>query len=247
MKNFIVSVFAAMFLPMFMLSACLANDAKEAEQQLRAQMPNLQIDSVSVTDMDGIYEVVAGNNIFYYHPKTGNILFGEVWSKLGQSITGNRRAEIVKSKLKIIDQQIDKAVKIGNGKNVVVEFTDPDCPFCRRGYEYFSTRDDVTRMVFFFPLPIHPDAENKSKYVLCAKDKEEAYKEAMTGRLDNKKYEVCDSVEVEEVLKAHKETAAKLGITGTPAYVVNGELIVGADIQRIEHLLGRPERKEVRN
>lgn len=246
MKKIAVSVFVLLFVLVFTLSACFA-DAKDAEQQLKSQMPNLQVDSVSATDMEGIYEVVTGDNIFYYHLKTGNILFGEVWNKSGQSITVNKRTELVKKKLKNIDQQIGKAVQIGNGKNLVIEFTDPDCPFCRRGFEYFSKRDDVSKMVFFFPqMNIHPDAENKARYVLCAKDKEKAFKEAMTGQLDNKKYDICNDKTVEDTLKAHKELAVKLGITGTPAYVINGEIVVGANIQKIEQLIGKPQQKEVK-
>lgn len=234
-KSFVVTL----FLLMFVFSACYANTVKDAEKKLREQMPYLQVESVSSTDMEGLYEVVSGDNIYYYHPGTGNFIFGDILNKDGQNVTGAKRAELAKKKLKNIDQYIGKAVQIGNGKNLVVEFTDPDCPFCRRGYEYFSKRDDITKMVFFLPLPIHPDAENKAKYILCAKDREKAYKEALSGQLDNVKYEVCNDKSVDETLKLHKELAAKLGINGTPAYVINGELVVGINVGRIEQLIGQ--------
>jgi len=47
---------------------------------------------------------------------------------------------------------LEKAVKIGDGKKVVIEITDPDCPFCRTASEYFSKKTDVIRYVFFAPL-----------------------------------------------------------------------------------------------
>jgi len=65
---------------------------------------------------------------------------------------------------------------------------------------------------------MHKDAENKVKYVFCAQDKAKAYEEAMTGKLDDMKYEVCTKPEISDLLKVHKDTAAKLGISGTPSY-----------------------------
>jgi thiol:disulfide interchange protein DsbC len=32
---------------------------------------------------------------------------------------------------------LDKALRIGTGKTTVIEFTDPDCPYCRKAYQYF--------------------------------------------------------------------------------------------------------------
>jgi hypothetical protein len=71
----------------------------------------------------------------------------------------------------------------------VVEYTDPDCPFCRKGSEFFRNRRDVTRYVFFNPLPMHPQAREKAQYVLSAQDKAKAYEEVMSGKLDGRKPE----------------------------------------------------------
>ncbi len=38
--------------------------------------------------------------------------------------------------------------------------------------------------MFFLPLPMHKDAENKVKYIFCANDTSKAYEEAMQGKLD---------------------------------------------------------------
>ena len=96
-------------------------------------------------------------------------MFGEIWTKDGRNVTAEKRARIAAAKLK--DVPLDKAVKIGNGRNKVIEFTDPDCPYCRKAAEFFKGRNDVTLYVFFFPLPIHKDAQAHARYVLCAADK----------------------------------------------------------------------------
>ena len=178
---------------------------------------------------------VVGTNIGYFSPETGYLIVGEVRDKAGTSITANRRAEITASKAK--DLPLDKAIKIGSGSSTVIEFTDPDCPYCRKASTWFSTRTDTTRYVFFTPLPMHPDAENKAKYVLCADDRAKAYEEVMSGKLDKDKYETCKKPEVEDLLKANKDLAAKMGVNSTPFFIVNGKAISGADIPKLEEAL----------
>ena len=61
---------------------------------------------------------------------------------------------------------LTKAVKIGNGKTMVIEFTDPDCPFCRKAEAYLQKRTDLTRYIFFIPLKSHPASKGKVQYIL---------------------------------------------------------------------------------
>jgi thiol:disulfide interchange protein DsbC len=119
-----------------------------------------------------------------------------------------------------------------------VEFTDPDCPYCRKASEFLEQKKDATRYIFFLPLPMHPDAENKVKYIFCAEDKAKAYEDAMKGKLDNQKYEKCDKPEAVELLKFHKDLAGKMGINGTPFFIINGKkAITGANTPEIEAAL----------
>lgn len=205
------------------------------EEAFKKNFPNIKYDAINPTAIKGVYEVVVGTNIAYFSPETGYLIIGEIRDKTGASITANRRADIVASKTK--ELPLDKAIKIGSGASKVIEFTDPDCPFCRRASTFFSGKADVTRYVFFIPLPMHPDAENKARYVFCADDRAKAYEEAMTGKLDDKKYETCKKPEVEDLLKFNKDLAAKMGINSTPFFIVNGKAISGADIPKLEEAL----------
>src|SRR5664279_763010 len=78
-----------------------------------------------------------------------------------------------------------KAITIGSGPKTVVEFTDPDCPFCRKASKYFEGRRDVTRHVFFYPLARHPKAREKAQFVLSMPDKARAYHDVMSGKMDS--------------------------------------------------------------
>lgn len=210
--------------------------AETPAESLKKNYPDLQFDSIKEIQIKGLYEVISGINIFYYHPKTGYIISGEIHTKDGKNLTSDRNTEIVSAKAKNLP--LDKAIKIGSGKNIVVEFTDPDCPYCRKASEYFKKRDDITRYIFFFPIvSLHPQAEDKAKYILCAKDKTKAYEEVMNGELDGKKVDVCDDKEVITRLEEHKQLGASIGVQGTPSFVISRQFIRGANFQKIESLL----------
>jgi len=164
-------------------------------------------------------------------------VFGEIWTKDGRNITAEKRAGLAAAKLK--DVPLDKAVKIGNGRNKVIEFTDPDCPYCRKAAAFFKGRDDVTLYVFFFPLPIHKDAQAHARYVLCAADKAHALEEVMSGQLDGKEAPACPDKKADALLGEHMDLGTKLGVRATPAFWINGQYVAGANIPAIEGLLGQ--------
>ncbi|EKD40833.1 MAG: hypothetical protein ACD_74C00155G0009 [uncultured bacterium] len=212
---------------------CLEKNVDVAAN-LKANFPNMQFSEINDTPVKGMYEVVTGNNIIYYVPETGNLIFGEVWSKDGKSFTDITRQKLVSKKLSSLP--LDKAVKIGNGKNVVIEVTDPDCPFCRKASDFFEKRKDVTRYVFMFPLAqLHPNAEKKARFILSSKDQSKAYKEVMSGKYDQGGS--LPAFSDNNLVQEHQKVAAMLGVKGTPNFWINGNHIGGADFAAIEKLL----------
>lgn len=205
------------------------------EDNFKKLFPNIPVESISPTEIKGVYEIIAQNQIGYFAPEPGYLILGEIIDKNGANLTAKRRNENIA--LKARDLPLDKALKIGNGKNTILEFTDPDCPYCRRASSFLSQKTDVTRYVFFLPLPMHKDAENKVKYIFCANDTSKAYEEAMQGKLDNQKYEICKKPEIDELVKAHKDASKKMGISSTPFFIVNGRAISGANRPEIDKAL----------
>jgi len=228
MKKYLFSV---LFVFIF-VSSVFAQSTEEIEKQIKVLFPNFSISSVKASPVPGLYEVIGKDgNIMYWSPK-GYMIFGEIWTTTGKSITAERRQEIVAEKFKNLD--LSQAIKVGNGKNKVVTFTDPDCPFCRKGYEYLSKRDDITEYLFF--LPFHGESsKRKIAYVLCSKDKKAAYSEVMSGK------EVKTSDEClrnsEATINKHLFIAQSLNIGGTPTYYINGKLIQGANIPLVDNIL----------
>jgi thiol:disulfide interchange protein DsbC len=203
------------------------------EASLKKNFPNLKYDSLQPSAIKGLYEVTSGTQIFYYSPESEILMVGEMITREGRNLTREKKSEVLGRRMK--DLPLEKALKMGNGKNIVVEFSDPDCGYCRKSSEFLSGRDDITRYVFFFPLS--PESEKKIRHILCAADRSKAYKDAYAGKLDDAKFDTCEKADVEEVLKEHRTAAARVGIEGTPFFYVNGKAVPGADLPLIEKLL----------
>ncbi len=132
-----------------------------------------------------------------------------------------------------------KSVTIGNGPKTVVEFTDPDCPFCRKASKYFEGRTDITRHVYFYPLPRHPKAKEKAQYILSQRDRAAAYHEIMSGKKDSVlKFEGITPAGI-KLQEEQFETAKRQKVDSTPTFLINGRIIVGFDQNKIEEVLGK--------
>jgi thiol:disulfide interchange protein DsbC len=140
---------------------------------------------------------------------------------------------------KIKDLPLEKAMKIGSGPKTVIEFTDPDCPYCRNVDKFLGGRTDITRYIYFFPLrQIHPDAEKKSRYILSQADKAKAFSDVISGSLDGKSVPVKDG-DYEAQLKEMELVGSSIGVRGTPDMWINGVHVSGADLKKIEALLAK--------
>ena len=220
------------------LATCVPLQAATPEESLRKSFPDIPLETITPTAVPGLYEIVAGGRIAYYAPAQEYLILGEIVTKERKNLTQERNGEIMGQRVKSLP--LEKALKMGSGPHKVIEITDPDCPFCRTASTFFSGRTDVTRYVFLYPLSMHPNAEAKVRYIFCAKDRAKAYEEAMTGKLDEMKFTPCDDAKAAELVKTHKEMGDKIGISGlgTPMFVIDGQVVRGANMPEMEKILG---------
>jgi len=210
--------------------------AASPEESFRKSFPNLRADGIRPAGVQGLYEVVSGSKILYYAPGPEYLIYGPMVTREGRNLTEERVLEILEQGLKKVP--LEKALRVGSGPHKVIEITDPDCTYCRRASAYLSGRNDVTRHIFFFPLAMHPNAEAKVRQIFCAEDRGKAYEEAMAGKLDDMKFTPCTSAAAEDLLKAHKDLVNRIGVSSTPLFLIDGQVIFGADIPRMERILG---------
>ncbi|MGD0278769.1 MAG: DsbC family protein [Smithella sp.] len=236
MKKSTATLILILFLfPTFALAKNLSSKDPVAgvTEQFKKSFPKNNFESISPTDIKGMYEIYTGNQIYYYMPKEDVIIFGPILSKNGVNIT--RESNSKKMALKMAKLPLDSALKIGNGKTTVVEFIDPNCHFCRESYKYFVQRKDVTIYAFFFPLS--KESADKIKYILCSKDAAKTYDDALSGKLDHTQLTACTDKKVDETANTQMKLAAQIGVRGTPLFYIKGQAIDGFDQPAIEKLL----------
>jgi protein-disulfide isomerase len=140
-----------------------------------------------------------------------------------------------------------------NAKVTIVEFSDFQCPFCSRTQpvvqEVLKRYDGQVRVVFRdFPLSFHGDAAKAAEAGHCADELgrfwalhdwmfdhqhnlsvDELKGAAGQLGLDRKKFDAClDSGRFADAVSANQQDGQKAGVTGTPAFFINGAMIKGA-------------------
>jgi len=237
MKRWIGLISLSVALSSGVTAAAAAQKSLKPQEELGKLFPKLKYSSFTKTEITGLYEVIADGRIVYFYPKTGYLFVGEIYTKDGRNLT-QERAMGERYKL-LTSEDLKKAIKVGTGKNIVVEVTDPDCPYCRKMHAYWNSRTDLTRYIFFKPLDMHPDAVKKASYILAADDTEKALFEVYSGQLDGNRKILDQKHEDKGRLNAQKAIADKLQVNATPSYWVNGKYVSGANIPLIEKYLGK--------
>lgn len=207
-------------------------DLLSATRDLKALFPNMRIDSVQSAPVDGLLEVVSGDRIIYYAPTSKHVLIGDIFSRDKKNLSKIRMTEIMAARIDKLS--LDQGLKIGDGPNQVIEITDPDCAYCRKGSQFFSNRNDVTRYVFLLPLAMHPQSMAKSEYILSAENPQAAYEDVFSGKFDRKP---LPPYKESGWLERQKKAIEPLGVNSTPSYWVNGNYISGSNLQIISELL----------
>lgn len=208
------------------VSASETNDAvQQAQDKLKATFNSLNVVDFKPTEIPGFFEVNMGNGTIYYHAEKELLFFGEIYNKNGENLTLKSRQEALS---KIMDTlPMDKALVLGDQEGIpIIEFTDPDCPYCRNYEKFFNTIKDSYKVkrIIFFDNRIHPQASPKIEHILCSEDKELAYFQAYNNLLPSE-LKTCD--EAPEIMATHVEIAKSLGVGGTPSFIMDGKMQTG--------------------
>lgn len=237
----IIMLLACIFFFSLAGSSYCKDEYAHVRGRIKSSYTKLNVGEIRETPITGVYEIVVGPNIIYYCPEKDLLIFGEFWTKEGANLTAARREELALKRMQ--DLPLASALKLGNGRDTVIEFSDPDCPHCRKAADFLKKRGDVARYVFFVPSSSHKDSERKVRYILCSKDRQKAYEEVMDGKKDKVKVDACESEHITALIKEHREIALAAGIKGTPTFMINGKVVHGANIKAMASLLDKKFKK----
>ncbi|HUD90040.1 DsbC family protein [Sphingobium sp.] len=220
--------------------ARLFGDAQaEAERQLHQTFTNLRFEDFGPAPVKGpIYEAYAGGKIIYFAPQSEHLLFATVYDRDGVNLTALAQEQRTSRRLKAIDPA--KALAIGPvDAPTVIEFTDPDCPYCQALDRYWNAKlaeGKPVRRLIFFVSGIHPAAAAKAEHILCSPDREAAFRAVYSGQTPPVLRQ-CESGH--DKVAADAELVAKVGVSGTPTLIADGTLISGFQQAELETFLDR--------
>jgi protein-disulfide isomerase len=141
----------------------------------------------------------------------------------------------------------------------IVEFADFQCPYCSRAAatieKVLAAYDGKVRLVFrHFPLSFHDKAPKAAEAGACADEQgkfwemhdalfgsQELEPDALKAQarrlgLDAAKFEEClDSGRMAALVKRDLVAGQKAGVTGTPAFFINGRVLSGAQPEDAFH------------
>jgi len=135
----------------------------------------------------------------------------------------------------------------------LIEFSDFQCPFCQRANpvveQVLKTYGDRIRFVYrHFPLPNHPNARPAAEASACAGEQGRFWQyhdtlfanparltdadlktHAATAGLDAAKFAACfDGRTFKDQVDQDLQEGDEVGVTGTPAFFINGRSLEGA-------------------
>ncbi|MFQ5972892.1 MAG: DsbA family protein, partial [Alphaproteobacteria bacterium] len=171
------------------------------------------------------------------------------------------QANLVSAQDGIFDETRDPFAGNPEASVTVVEFFDYHCPFCKRmanGIALLTEQDDDVKVVFKeFPV-FGPESVFAARAALASK-KQGMYREfhlalmRNRGRLNesivmrladrvgldtDRLREDMQAPEIEETIRHNLQLAQRLGIRGTPSFIIGDELVPGAlDISTMRRLI----------
>jgi len=190
--------------------------------------------------------------------RIANYLVQTQQAKLEQDLISKLRSEVdVKIMLDVprIDVPLRDAPMLGakDAKVTFVEFSDYQCPFSGRVHDTVwqlieKYKDNIKYVYRDFPLSFHRDAQKAHEAAHCAGDQDKYFeynkilfanqkdlglkdlkKYAVDLNLDPKEFNKClDEGKYTPMVKESLEDGQAAGVSGTPAFFINGILISGA-------------------
>ncbi|MFT7185687.1 MAG: thiol:disulfide interchange protein DsbC [Pseudohongiellaceae bacterium] len=211
------------------VSPFLAAGEVEIEKSLTKAIPSLKIESITKSEMQGVYRVETDASEVLFTDESGSFfLTGELYTTVGgqlNNLSEIRKKQLRADKISAVDAK-EKIVFSPKGKTLakIAVFTDIDCGYCRKLHKEVPRMNELGIEVSYLAYPRAGEgSESYNKFVSawCADNKLDAMTLAKNGR-------AIPSKKCENPVLAQYKLGQALGVTGTPAIVLeDGTLVPG--------------------
>lgn len=201
-------------------------------QKLQTSLPNLQIQNIDKTPIQGIYQLETTTGDLLLVSADGNyIISGDLHKLEAKGVTnlteqrrGSQRIEAMKE-LKDKDLVVFKAK--GEEKGQVIVFTDTSCGYCRKFHSEVPELNNLGVTVKYVAWPrygLQSPAGQTMAHVWCAKNRQDA----LTKAKANEDVPVAEGAACDQnVIQDQINLGHKMGVQGTPAVFLKDGRQVG--------------------
>lgn len=205
-----------------------ADPDQAIRQSLRQLQPDLSIEAVKQSPMQGLYEVrIAGGRLLYTSADGKFVINGHLLQvENGQVVNLTQQQEMgaLAEQINGIPREEMVIFSPDKPKTHLTVFTDTDCGYCQKLHSEIPELNRLGVEVRYLAFPRGGAGSNAHRTlanVWCAKDPREAMNQAKARR--SVPTAECD----DPVLKQYA-LGQRIGIEGTPAIILaNGQLIPG--------------------
>lgn len=196
--------------------------------KLNTMMPEFTIDNIEKTPVNNLYMVTSGAQVLYVSNDAKIVIQGDMYdvqnSKQPVNLSDNVRQVAVKNIMDKVDPSTMIIYPAKNEKTKITVFTDIDCTYCRALQKEVKELNEAGITVRYMAFPRTPKGTpsyNKAVYVWNAKDRNQAYTDAIGG----KDPAVATG---NTIVDDHHKVAEAIGVNVTPVIVMqNGKTIPG--------------------
>ena len=218
--------------------------------------PGIKADLVSKKEDKGLYNVkinIGGREYDSYVTKDGKLLFPSAVDMGVKPTAEPTPTEAEKIEVSADDDAIkgDKDAPV-----TLIEFSDFECPFCAKFFKEtlpliqkeYMQEGKVKLIYRDFPLSSHPNAQKAAEAAECAGEQDKYYEmhdklfeQGVKGGVDSfkqyakdlglntEKFNDCiDSGKMASEIQKDMSDGQSYGVSGTPAFFINGKFISGA-------------------
>ena len=213
------------------------SEMEQVKNTLQKLMPAAKPDSVGLSPIPGIYEVIYGSQVIYMTKDGRYMIEGDIYDVNKKvNLTENLRQSGRKEALASLDEKymIVFSPENKDAKYVITAFTDIDCGYCRKLHSQIKEYNDLGIEVRYASFPrsgLKTPSYYKAVAVWCAKDRNQAMTVAKGGaKLEQleKLAQVDNTKPCTDAIAKQLNTAREVGVTGTPSlFMEDGQMIPG--------------------
>ncbi len=220
-----------LFSAVFLMANSVGADEASIKKALNEFMPGALVDSVKPAEIQGLYEVVAGGNIFYASEDGRYLMQGQLYDSVAKkNITESKLANVRKVAMDKVGEKNMIIFKPKTPKHVVSVFTDIDCGYCRKLHSEIDQylAQGITVQYLFFPRAGKgSESYAKAISVWCAADQQKALTSAKKG-------EKLESKTCENPIDEHMQLGEAFGMSGTPMIVTEKGMVLPGYVPAVQ-------------